>query len=175
MQHGHKNFGENKIQEALEKWTEMKEKFVNVKLHMLGKMQTNKVKYLIPLFDYLHSLDNLKLAEKIANEQEKKNKKIKIFIQVNLGEEEQKSGIDLKQLDDFYNECNSNLGLDIVGLMCLPPQNISPEKFFIELKNNATKLGINELSMGMSNDYEIAAKNGSTFLRIGSKIFGQRI
>ena len=174
LEYGHKNFGENKIQEAVEKWSEMKKKFYDVELHMLGKMQTNKVKFLIPLFDYLHSLDSLKLAEKISNEQIKQNKKIKIFIQVNLGEERQKSGIDLKQLDNFYYECSFNLDLNIVGLMCLPPQNIPPEKFFMELKNLATKLGISELSMGMSNDYEIASKNGSTFLRIGSKIFGQR-
>lgn len=175
LDYGHKDFGENKIQEAVAKWTEMKNKFSHVKLHMLGKMQTNKVKYLIPLFDYLHSLDNIKLATKIANEQEKQKKKIKIFIQVNLGNEKQKSGIDVNQLDSFLNECKLNLGLDIIGLMCLPPQNISSEQFFVELRNCARKLGIKELSMGMSDDYEIATKNGSTFLRIGSKIFGQRI
>ena len=171
---GHIHYGENKIQEALEKWPEIKEKFPRIKLHMLGKIQTNKVKFIIPLFDFIHSLDNFKLAEKIANEQIKKNKKIKIFIQVNIGNEQQKNGIDIDKLDNFYNECSKNLGLDIIGLMCLPPQLDDPLKFFkkmLELKN---KLNLNELSMGMSNDYLLAAKSSSTFLRIGSKIFGAR-
>ena len=135
---GHIHYGENKIQEALEKWPEIKEKFPRIKLHMLGKIQTNKVKFIIPLFDFVHSLDNFKLAEKIANEQIKKNKKIKIFIQVNIGNEQQKNGIDIDKLDNFYNECSKNLGLDIIGLMCLPPQLDDPLKFFkkmLELKN----------------------------------------
>lgn len=173
--HGHKNFGENKIQEAVNKWTEIKNNFNEVKLHMLGKIQTNKVKFLIPLFDYLHSLDNLKLAEKISKEELKKNKKIKIFIQVNLGSEKQKSGIDLKDLESFYKECSLNLNLDIIGLMCLPPVEKSPEKYFLQLRESANIIGLKELSMGMSNDFEIAANNGSTFVRIGSKIFGKRI
>ena len=173
--HGHKNFGENKIQEAVNKWTEIKNNFNEVKLHMLGKIQTNKVKFLIPLFDYLHSLDNLKLAEKISKEELKKNKKIKIFIQVNLGSEKQKSGIDLKDLESFYKECSLNLNLDIIGLMCLPPVEKSPEKYFLQLRESANIIGLKELSMGMSNDFEIAANNGSTFVRIGSKIFGERI
>ena len=171
---GHIHYGENKIQEALEKWPEIKEKFPQIKLHMLGKIQTNKVKFIIPLFDFVHSLDNFKLAEKIANEQVKKNKKIKIFIQVNIGNEQQKNGIDINKLDNFYVECSKNLGLDIIGLMCLPPQLDDPLKFFkkmLELKN---KLNLNELSMGMSNDYLLAAESSSTFLRIGSKIFGAR-
>lgn len=173
--HGHKNFGENKIQEAVNKWTEIKQNFNEIKLHMLGKIQTNKVKFLIPLFDYLHSLDNLKLAEKISKEELKKNKKIKIFIQVNLGSEKQKSGIDLKDLESFYKECSLNLNLDIIGLMCLPPVEKSPEKYFLQLRESANIIGLKELSMGMSNDFEIAANNGSTFVRIGSKIFGKRI
>ena len=173
--HGHKNFGENKIQEAVNKWTEIKDNFNEIKLHMLGKIQTNKVKFLIPLFDYLHSLDNLKLAEKISKEELKKNKKIKIFIQVNLGSEKQKSGIDLKDLESFYKECSLNLNLDIIGLMCLPPVEKSPEKYFLQLRESANTIGLKELSMGMSNDFEIAANNGSTFVRIGSKIFGKRI
>ncbi len=171
---GHIHYGENKIQEALEKWPEIKEKFPQIKLHMLGKIQTNKVKFIIPLFDFVHSLDNFKLAEKIANEQVKKNKKIKIFIQVNIGNEQQKNGIDINKLDNFYVECSKNLGLDIIGLMCLPPQLDDPLKFFkkmLELKN---KLNLSELSMGMSNDYLLAAESSSTFLRIGSKIFGAR-
>ena len=173
--HGHKDFGENKIQEAVNKWTEIKNNFNEVKLHMLGKIQTNKVKFLIPLFDYLHSLDNLKLAEKISKEELKKNKKIKIFIQVNLGGEKQKNGIDLKDLESFYKECSLNLNLDIIGLMCLPPVEKSPEKYFLQLRESANIIGLKELSMGMSNDFEIAANNGSTFVRIGSKIFGKRI
>jgi len=175
INHGHKNFGENKIQEAVNKWTEIKQNFNEIKLHMLGKIQTNKVKFLIPLFDYLHSLDNLKLAEKISKEELKKNKKIKIFIQVNLGSEKQKSGIDLKDLESFYKECSLNLNLDIIGLMCLPPVEKSPEKYFLQLRESANIIGLKELSMGMSNDFEIAANNGSTFVRIGSKIFGKRI
>ena len=174
LEYGHKNFGENKIQEAISKWTDVKKEHTDIKLHMLGKVQTNKVKFLIPLFDYLHSLDNFKLAEKIAKEEVKKNKKIKIFIQVNLGEEEQKNGINLKDLDNFYYECKKNLNLDIIGLMCLPPQNENPEKFFQKLKECSDKIGLAELSMGMSNDYDVACKFGSTFLRIGTKIFGER-
>ena len=174
LEYGHKNFGENKIQEAISKWTDLKKEYTDIKLHMLGKVQTNKVKFLIPLFDYLHSLDNLKLAEKISNEEVKKNKKIKIFIQVNLGEEDQKNGINLKDLDNFYNECKKNLNLDVIGLMCLPPQNENPEKFFQKLKECSDKFGLKDLSMGMSNDYDVACKFGSTFLRIGTKIFGER-
>ena len=174
LEYGHKNFGENKIQEAISKWTEVKKEHTDIKLHMLGKVQTNKVKFLIPLFDYLHSLDNFKLAEKISKEEVKKNKKIKIFIQVNLGEEEQKNGINLKDLDNFYYECKKNLNLDIIGLMCLPPQNENPEKFFQKLKEYSNKFGLTDLSMGMSNDYDVACKFGSTFLRIGTKIFGER-
>ena len=174
LEYGHKNFGENKIQEAISKWTDVKKEHTDIKLHMLGKVQTNKVKFLIPLFDYLHSLDNFKLAEKIAKEEVKKNKKIKIFIQVNLGEEEQKNGINLKDLDNFYYECKKNLNLDIIGLMCLPPQNENPQKFFQKLKECSDKFGLTDLSMGMSNDYDVACKFGSTFLRIGTKIFGER-
>ena len=174
LEYGHKNFGENKIQEAISKWTDVKKEHTDIKLHMLGKVQTNKAKFLIPLFDYLHSLDNFKLAEKISKEEVKKNKKIKIFIQVNLGEEEQKNGINLKDLDNFYYECKKNLNLDIIGLMCLPPQNENPEKFFQKLKECSDKFGLTDLSMGMSNDYDVACKFGSTFLRIGTKIFGER-
>jgi len=174
LEYGHKNFGENKIQEAISKWTDVKKEHTDIKLHMLGKVQTNKVKFLIPLFDYLHSLDNFKLAEKISKEELKKNKKIKIFIQVNLGEEEQKNGINLKDLDNFYYECKKNLNLDIIGLMCLPPQNENPQKFFQKLKECSDKFGLTDLSMGMSNDYDVACKFGSTFLRIGTKIFGER-
>ena len=172
--HGHKHFGENKIQEAIEKWTTIKSENPEIKLHMLGKIQTNKVKFLLPLFDYIHSLDNLKLAEKIATEQIKKNKKIKIFIQVNFENEIQKSGIDKNYLENFYKECIENFKLDIIGLMCLPPVNEDPEKYFLELKQLASNLSLEKLSMGMSSDYLKAIKCGSSFLRIGSNIFGSR-
>ena len=174
INHGHVHFGENKVQEALDKWTDIKANFKNLKLHMIGKLQSNKVKFAIPLFDYIHSLDNLKLAEKISNEQEKKNKKIKIFIQVNIGNEQQKNGIDINDLGNFYDECTKNMNLDIVGLMCLPPQFDKPQKYFKKMIDLKNELNLKELSMGMSNDYLEAAKSSSTFLRIGSKIFGIR-
>ena len=174
LNHGHINFGENKIQEAIEKWSDIKSDFPRLKLHMLGKVQTNKVKFLIPLFDYIHSLDNLKLAHKISQEQIKKNKKIKIFIQVNIGREEQKNGVDIENLENFYKECSLNLGLDIIGLMCLPPKSVTPSKFFFEMKKLSSQLNTADLSMGMSDDFVEAAQHGATYLRIGSKIFGDR-
>ena len=174
INHGHEHFGENKVQESIKKWSDIKQDFLKIKLHMIGKLQSNKVKYVIPLFDYIHSLDNLKLAEKISNEQQKINKKVKIFIQVNIGNEDQKSGIDPDQIEFFYKKCTIDLGLDIVGLMCLPPKEDISLKYYIKMKELLNKIYLKELSMGMSNDYVEAAKNGSTFLRIGSKIFGKR-
>jgi len=174
VQHGHKDFGENKIQEAISKWSDIKEKNPQLKLHMLGKIQTNKVKFLLPLFDYIHSLDNLKLAKKISKEETKKNKKLKIFIQVNIANESQKNGIDVNYLNEFYLKCKNDLNLNIVGLMCLPPQNKEPTEYFLLLKKLAKDLNIFNLSMGMSNDYPEAIKCGSTHLRIGSEIFGKR-
>ena len=174
INYGHIHFGENKAQEAIEKWTDIKNDFKNIKLHMIGKLQTNKVKYVVPLFDYIHSLDNLKLAEKIANEQLKKNKKIKIFIQINIGNEPQKSGIQVEKAESFYKICHDDLGLDIIGLMCLPPKNIDDNKYFLKMLNLSKKIELTELSMGMSNHYMSAVKYRSTFLRIGSKIFGSR-
>lgn len=174
IQHGHKDFGENKIQEAISKWSDIKEKNPQLKLHMLGKIQTNKVKFLLPLFDYIHSLDNLKLAQKISEEETKKNKKLKIFIQVNIANESQKNGIDVNYLNEFYLKCKNDLNLNIVGLMCLPPQNKEPTEYFLLLKKLAKDLNIFNLSMGMSNDYPEAIKCGSTHLRIGSEIFGKR-
>ena len=174
IKHGQKHFGENKIQEAMDKWTDIKNEKPEIKLHMLGKIQTNKVKFLLPLFDYIHSLDSLKLADKIASEQIKKNKKTKIFIQVNLANENQKSGIDKNSLENFYQKCKESLDLNIIGLMCLPPINEDPEKYFLELKSLANGLSLEKLSMGMSNDYLKAAKCGSNYLRIGSNIFGSR-
>ena len=174
INHGQIHFGENKVQEALEKWTDIKKDFKHIQLHMIGKLQTNKVKFVVPLFDYIHSLDNLKLAEKISVEQEKINKKLKIFIQINIGNEDQKSGISEDQLVDFHKKCVQDLDLDIIGLMCLPPKDGHNVKYFLKMKNLAKKLEVNELSMGMSSDYLEAAKTGSTFLRIGSRIFGER-
>ena len=175
INHGHEHFGENKVQEALEKWTTIKDDFDHIKLHMIGGLQTNKVKYVIKLFDYIHSLDSLRLAEKISIEQKKIKKSLKIFIQVNIGEEDQKSGIEIKNLENFYETCVKKLDLDIIGLMCLPPKNYDNPKYFKEMKNLASKIGVKELSMGMSSDYVIACKNSSTFLRIGASIFGERV
>jgi len=167
------DFGENKVQEALEKWTEIKNKNKNIKLHMVGKLQTNKVKFVLPLFDFIHSLDNLKLAKKISEEQKKYEIKPKIFIQVNIGNEPQKSGIDKNKLSEFYNEC-INLDLNIVGTMCLPPINNNKDIYFSEMKKITNALNLNDMSMGMSEDYLKALEYSSTYLRIGSKIFGAR-
>ena len=174
INHGHHHYGENKIQEAIDKWTDIKSDFTNIKLHFIGKLQTNKVKFAIPLFDYIHSLDSAMLAEKIANEQLKKNFKPKIFIQVNIGKEAQKNGIEIDSLEKFYSDCTKDFDLDIIGLMCLPPDNDTPEIFFSEMQNLITKINLKDLSMGMTNDYVQALKYNSTFLRIGSKIFGPR-
>ena len=174
INHGHLHFGENKVQEAVDKWTDAKANFQNLKLHMIGKLQTNKVKYVIPLFDYIHSLDNLKLAEKISQEQKKNNKFLKIFIQVNIGNEDQKNGINSNNLSEFYNTCVSELNLDIIGLMCIPPQGEDVEDYFKKMMDLNSSLDLKELSMGMSSDFLEAIKYGSTFVRIGSKIFGNR-
>ena len=172
---GHNHYGENKVQEAIEKWTDIKIDMPNIKLHLLGKLQTNKVKFVLPLFDYLHSLDSLKLAQKISEEQKKKNFKPKIFIQINIGKEDQKSGINEENLEDFYKVCKNDLDLNIIGLMCLPPFDEDSSPYFKRIKLLSEKFNLNELSMGMSNDYLDAAKNSATFVRIGSKIFGERI
>ena len=174
LKHGLSHFGENKIQEALDKWTNVKNNFANAKLHMIGKLQSNKAKFLIPLFDYLHSLDNIKLAEKISKEQIKHKKKIKIFIQVNIGREEQKSGIKINELENFYRTCVNQLGLNIIGLMCLPPAKQDVRPFFKKMRELNLALGLKELSMGMSSDYLEAIELGSSFVRVGSKIFGNR-
>jgi hypothetical protein len=174
INYGHDHYGENKVQEAMEKWTNIKEDFKHIKLHMIGKLQKNKVKYVVELFDYIHSLDNLKLAEKISSEQQKKNKKLKIFIQINIGNEEQKSGIQINNLKEFYKNCTKNLGLDIIGLMCLPPKEVESINYFSKMQKLLSEIKAQELSMGMSNDFFEATSNGATFLRIGSKIFGSR-
>jgi len=174
INHGHEHFGENKVQEAIEKWSSIKSDFKQIKLHMIGSLQSNKVKYVLPLFDYIHSLDSLKLAEKISNEQKKIKKRLKIFIQINIGQEIQKSGIEIEYLEEFYKICVTELDLEVVGLMCLPPKNNNGLQYFLEMKNLCSKIGVKELSMGMSNDYIEASNNGSTFVRIGSNIFGER-
>ena len=174
IEYGHIHYGENKVQEAIEKWTEIKKQNSKIQLHMIGKLQTNKVKLAVQLFDYIHSVDNRKLAKKIADEQLKINKKIKIFLQVNIGNEDQKSGINKNEIDQLVSYC-IEIGLDVIGLMCIPPINIDPEDHFVEMKKLNRNLGFNELSMGMSSDFLLAARHLSTYVRIGSSIFGQRI
>ena len=173
IEYGHLEYGENKVQEAITKWTDIKLTNPDIKLHLIGKLQTNKVKFALKLFDYIHSVDTKKLAKKIADEELKQNKKIKIFLQVNIGNEEQKSGINKNNLNDFYLYCK-NLNLDVVGLMCIPPADNKSENFFKEMAVLTKKLNLSELSMGMSADYIEAAKNSATYLRIGSDIFGKR-
>tara|TARA_Y100001970_G_C14183075_1_gene830936 strand:- start:194 stop:853 length:660 start_codon:yes stop_codon:yes gene_type:complete len=173
IDYGHIHFGENKVQEAIEKWTEIKNINSKIQLHMVGKLQTNKVKYAVQIFDYIHSVDSEKLAKKILDEQNKINKKIKIFLQVNIANENQKSGINKNQLNDLAHFCRE-IGLDLMGLMCIPPLNVDPEEYFIEMNKLNKDLGFYELSMGMSSDYLMAIKHLSTYVRVGSSIFGQR-
>ena len=173
IEYGHTDFGENKVQEAIEKWTEIKKINSQIKLHMIGKLQTNKVKFAVRIFDYIHSVDSKKLAKKIYDESKKLNKKIKIFIQVNIGEEEQKVGINKKDVSQLVSY-SKEIGLDVIGLMCIPPANINAEIYFEEMNKLNKNLGFAELSMGMSSDFLIATKHFSTFVRIGSNIFGKR-
>ena len=174
INYGHKDFGENRIQEAIDKWSNLKKEKKDIKLHFIGKLQTNKVKFLLPLFDYIHSLDSLKLAKKISEEQKKKNFKPKIFIQINIGNEKQKTGILENDLQEFLKTCKEAYDLDIIGLMCLPPNDSEAEKYFARMKVLKNENNLKNLSMGMSNDYLKALNFDSSFLRIGSKIFGQR-
>ena len=173
IEHGHLHFGENKVQEALNKWSEIKLKINSIKLHLIGKLQTNKVKFALRIFDYIHSLDSEKLAIKISEEQIKQEKKPKIFIQVNIGNEDQKSGINKKNVVDFCKFCE-NLNLDIIGTMCIPPNDDNIEKYFSEMNEINQQLNFKELSMGMSGDYLKAIRNNATYIRVGSKIFGSR-
>jgi pyridoxal phosphate enzyme (YggS family) len=173
INYGHLDYGENKVQEAIDKWTEIKNKKPQINLHLIGKLQTNKVKLALKIFDYIHSVDNKKLAKKIAEEEVKQKKKIKIFLQVNIGDEHQKSGVDKNELVHLYNYCNE-LNLNVVGLMCIPPINEQPNKYFEEMSQLNKKLNLPELSMGMSSDFLKATENHSTYLRIGSSIFGNR-
>ena len=173
LKHGHTHFGENKVQEAILKWSNIKTNNKNFKLHLIGKLQTNKTKQAVKLFDYIHSLDSVKLAKEISKQQKIINKTPKLFIQINIGNEEQKSGINKNELVDFYNVCKE-LELDIIGLMCLPPLGGDLDNYFSEMKELNNKLNLKELSMGMSDDYLMALRHSSTFLRIGTKIFGAR-
>ena len=174
LEMGHFHFGENKIQEAENKWTDVKNKYQDLQLHMVGKLQSNKVKRAIKLFDYIHSLDNAKLAQKLYQYEKELNKKMKLFIQVNIFGENQKSGILLNDLDRFHNYCTQELSLNVIGLMSLPPINDDPRKYFKILKKKSEELSLTNLSMGMSADYEQAILNGSTYLRLGTAIFGER-
>ena len=174
LEHGHIHFGENKIQEAEYKWLEVKNQYKNLQLHMVGKLQSNKAKKAVELFDYIHSLDNERLALKISKYEKELGKKIKLFIQVNLAKEKQKSGVDLNELNHFYNYCTKELSLNVIGLMCLPPISSHSQKYFKLLKQNAERLNLKELSMGMSSDFEEAILNGSTYLRLGTLILGKR-
>jgi len=173
IDYGHTDFGENKVQEAVEKWTNIKKTSPKINLHMIGKLQTNKVKVAVQLFDFIHSVDSEKLAKKISDEQKKINKKIKIFLQVNIGEENQKSGINKKDLPKLISYC-AEISLDLIGLMCIPPADVDSEEYFKEMKNLNQAFGFKQLSMGMSSDFLKAAKHSSTYIRIGSSIFGKR-
>ena len=173
IEYGHIDFGENKVQEASEKWTDIKKNNSRIKLHMIGKLQTNKVKYAVRIFDYIHSVDSAKLAKKIADEQNKINKKIKIFLQINIGYEDQKSGISKTEANQLVAYCKE-IGLDLIGLMCIPPANVDPNNYFEEMNQLNKSFGFEDLSMGMSSDYLIAAKHFATYVRVGSGIFGHR-
>ena len=173
MEYGHIDFGENKVQEASEKWLDIKKNNLKIKLHMIGKLQTNKVKHAVRIFDYIHSVDSAKLAKKIADEQNKINKKIKVFLQINIGDEDQKSGINKVEANQLVVYCKE-IGLDLIGLMCIPPANVDPNNYFEEMNRLNKSFGFEELSMGMSSDYLIASKNFATYVRIGSSIFGHR-
>ena len=174
IEHGHLHYGENKVQEALDKWTEIKKKNGDIKLHLIGKLQTNKVKFAMGIFDYIHSVDSEKLAIKISDEQIKQGKKPKIFIQINIGNEEQKTGINQHNLKYFWKFCK-NLNLDIIGTMCIPPNDGNTEKYFSKMSDINQTLNFKELSMGMSGDYLQAIENNATYIRVGSKIFGSRV
>ena len=174
IEYGHLDYGENKVQEAIDKWSAIKLKKPNIKLHLIGKLQTNKVKHAVKIFDFIHSVDSIKLAKKIVDEQHKQNKNMKLFIQVNIGNEEQKSGVKVDKIEEliiFSKEAN----LNVIGLMCIPPANEDPDKYFNEIKTLSKKFNLSEISMGMSSDYLKAVENHSTYLRIGSSIFGSRI
>ena len=172
IEYGHLDYGENKVQEAIDKWSEIKLKKQNLKLHLIGKLQTNKVKHALKIFDYIHSVDSIKLAKKIADEQNKQNKS-KSYLFKWILDEEKKSGIKVDQIKNLIS-FSKKLNLNIIGLMCIPPVNEDPDKYFKEIKILSKKFNLQEISMGMSSDYLKAVENSSTFLRIGSSIFGHR-
>ena len=174
IDHGHKHFGENKVQEAFSKWSELKNSNNSLNLHMVGKLQSNKAKKAVEIFDYIHSLDNQKLADILSKEQQNLGKKLKYFIQVNIGNELQKSGVRAQELDNFYNYCIKEKNLNVIGLMVIPPNDNNTNKYFKILDELNNSLSLKELSMGMSADYYEAIKNNATFVRIGSLIFGNR-
>ncbi len=174
IDYGHIHFGENKVQEAEQKWLDAKNKNKNIKLHMVGRLQTNKVKKAVQIFDFIHSVDSKKLAETLKKREDEINKKLSYFIQINLGNESQKGGINKNETKDFLIYCKNDLKINVLGLMAIPPFNQSPEKYFSEISDLNSKLGLKHLSLGMSNDYTIALKYQSTFIRIGSAIFGER-
>jgi len=173
VEYGHLDFGENKVQEAIDKWTETKIKNPQINLHLIGKLQSNKVKFAIKIFDYIHSVDSIKLAKKISDEQIKQNKRVKIFIQVNIGSEEQKSGVEIHEIEELLNFCKK-LNLDVIGLMCIPPLNQKFGEYFKKMNSLNKSFNLQEISMGMSSDYLEAIENDATYLRIGSSIFGNR-
>ena len=174
LENGHIHYGENKIQEAENKWIDTKNRYKNLQLHMIGKLQTNKAKKAVKLFNYIHSLDDDRLALKLSHHEKELNKKVKLFIQVNLAEEPQKSGIMFNDLNNFYNYCTKDLSLDVIGLMCMPPVDSNSQEYFKKLKKAAEQLNLEDLSMGMSSDYEQAILSGSTYLRLGTTILGER-
>ena len=174
LENGHIHYGENKIQEAENKWIDTKNRYKNLQLHMIGKLQTNKAKKAVKLFNYIHSLDDDRLALKLSHHEKELNKKVKLFIQVNLAEEPQKSGIMFNDLNNFYNYCTKDLSLNVIGLMCMPPVDSNSQEYFKKLKKNAEQLNLEDLSMGMSSDYEQAILSGSTYLRLGTTILGER-
>ena len=174
LENGHIHYGENKIQEAENKWIDTKNRYKNLQLHMIGKLQTNKAKKAVKLFNYIHSLDDDRLALKLSHHEKELNKKVKLFIQVNLAEEPQKSGIMFNDLNNFYNYCTKDLSLNVIGLMCMPPVDSNPQEYFKKLKKAAEQLNLEDLSMGMSSDYEQAILSGSTYLRLGTTILGER-
>ena len=175
IKHGHTHFGENKVQEAIAKWSGNINENNNIALHMVGKLQTNKAKDAVKIFDFIHSLDNKRLADSLAKHQTRLKKNLKYFIQVNIGNEMQKSGISVGELDSFYNYCNNEINLNVIGLMVIPPNDNNPGKYFKSLNELNNSLALNDLSMGMSVDYLEAVKNGATFVRVGSSIFGERL
>ena len=174
LQNGHIHYAENKIQEAENKWIDIKKRYKNLQLHMVGQLQTNKAKKAVKLFDYIHSLDNDRLALKLSHHEKELGKKVKLFIQVNLAEESQKSGIMFNDLNNFYNYCTKDLSLNVIGLMCMPPADSNSQEYFNKLKKAAVQLNLEDLSMGMSSDYEQAILSGSTYLRLGTSIMGKR-